>query len=148
MSERNKVIIYVFVFIIVLIGVSLFMNMSNSNNSKKQDTVKEAKSNVIIEINEDNFEEEVIKCDRKVLIDFYATWCGPCKSLEPVIEEVAQKNEDLKVVQIDVDKNRELTNKYSIQAMPTLIVVENGDEINRSVGVIPKSRILEVCGME
>ena len=79
------------------------------------------------------------------VVDFYATWCGPCKMLEPVVEEVANENENLKVVRIDVDKNVNLVYKYNIQAMPTLVVVQNGQEVKRSVGVIPKQNILELC---
>ncbi|MCR5186029.1 MAG: thioredoxin [Clostridia bacterium] len=99
---------------------------------------------IAVEVNSTNFQKEVIESDKKVLIDFYATWCGPCQMLSPVLEEVAVENSDIKLVKIDVDQNEELAYKYGISAMPTIIVMENGEEINRSIGVISKEDILKL----
>ena len=86
----------------------------------------------------------IIILNPKLLI-VYATWCMPCKSLKPVIEQIANENKDLKVVEIDVDKCESLVLKYNIQAMPTLVVIENGEEVNRIVGAVPKEDILKLC---
>ena len=104
----------------------------------------ELSKEISIEVNSINFQKEVLNSDKKVLIDFYATWCVPCQMLSPVLEEVAAENSDIKLVKIDVDQNEELAYKYGISAMPTVIVMEKGEEINRSVGVISKEEILKL----
>ena len=86
-------------------------------------------------INENNFEEEVLKSDIPVLVDFWATWCGPCKMLAPVIEAIAKDHEgELKVCKADVDDNGELAEKYGISSIPTVILFKNGEAVKRSVG--------------
>ena len=142
MSEKLKVLLGIVGFIIVIIGVAIFMN-NRTTTIDNTNKVQEGKNN-IIEVDESDFEREVLNSNKKVLIDFYATWCNPCKMLEPIIEEVANENQNLKVVRINVDKNTNLANRYRIQAMPTLVVIENKNEINRSVGAIPKDKILEL----
>ena len=111
------------------------------DNSNDKIQVTEDK---VIKVTEENFEEEVLKSDKKVLIDFYADWCGPCKVLSPIVEEVAKENPDIKVVKINVDENNELSYKYKTYSIPTLVVIENGVEVNRAVGAIPKDSILEL----
>ena len=98
----------------------------------------------MVKITNYNFEEEVLKSDKTVLIDFYANWCAPCKMLSPVIEEVAIENDDIKVVKINVDDLQELAVKYEVISIPTLVVIKNGQEVKRSVGFISKSQILEL----
>ena len=152
MNEKIKTIILIFIFFIVVIGIAVYMNNRELNNNSEEsmknldNTEIISSNNKIIEVNEENFEAEVLKSDKKVLIDFYATWCGPCKMLHPIIEEIAKENSDLKVVQIDVDKCEELAVKNSVSAMPTLIVMENGNEVNRLVGLNEKKYILKICG--
>ena len=90
----------------------------------------------------DNFEEEVLKSEKTVLVDFWATWCGPCRMLAPVIEEISEENTDIKVCKIDVDEEPELAAEYGIQSIPTLIVFKDGKAVNKSVGVIPKDEII------
>ena len=97
---------------------------------------------VVTEVTEATFEKEVLKSDKKVLIDFYADWCSPCKTLSPIVEEVAKENPNIKVVKIDVDSNESLAYKYQAYSIPTLVVIENGEEVNRSVGAIPKADVL------
>ena len=145
MKEKIKVIIGIIIFILVLVAIMVFFNRKNnlqkySNNNELTGSAKD-----IIEVNDNNFEPEVINSNKKVLVDFYATWCMPCKSLKPVIEQIANENKDLKVVEIDVDKCESLVLKYNIQAMPTLVVIENGEEVNRIVGAVPKEDILKLC---
>ena len=93
---------------------------------------------MIIEGNKEIFEKEVLNYDGKVLVDFNATWCGPCRMLKPVLDEIAK---DKKIIAIDVDQNEELAITYGIQSIPCLILFENGKEIKRSVGLIPKADI-------
>ena len=98
----------------------------------------------ILKINEDNFEKEVLESEKTVLIDFFADWCGPCKMLSPIIEQFAKENEKVKVVKINVDELPDLAVKYGVRSIPTLVVIKNSEEVNRSVGLIDKSEILEL----
>lgn len=95
-----------------------------------------------------NFETEVLKADKPVLVDFWASWCAPCRMLAPVVEEVAEETEGRAVVgKLNVDDEMELARKYRVASIPTLIVFENGQEIRRSVGVIEKEDILDMLGL-
>ena len=98
----------------------------------------------MVKITNENFEDEILKSDKTVLIDFYADWCAPCKMLSPIIEGVAEENNDIKVAKINVDELQELAIKYEVMSIPTLVVIKNGQEVNRSVGFISKSQILEL----
>ncbi|MBO4392601.1 MAG: thioredoxin [Clostridia bacterium] len=89
-----------------------------------------------------NFEEEVIRSDKPVLVDFWATWCGPCRMLAPVIEEISEERNDIKVCKIDVDEEPELAAEYGIQSIPTLIVFKDGQPVKKSIGVRPKDDII------
>lgn len=93
---------------------------------------------MVIEGNKEIFEKEVLNFEGKVLVDFNATWCGPCRMLKPVLDEIAN---DKKIIAIDVDNNEELASNYGIMSIPCLILFENGKEIKRSVGLISKSEI-------
>ena len=98
----------------------------------------------VMKVTSANFEEEVLNSDKAVLIDFYADWCGPCKMFSPIVESVAEENEDIKVVKIDVDNAQDLAIKYQIMSIPTIVVIKNGQEVNRNVGVVSKSQIVEM----
>ena len=98
----------------------------------------------ILKINKDNFEKEDLESEKTVLIDFFADWCGPCKMLSQIIEQFAKENEKVKVVKINVDELPDLAVKYGVRSIPTLVVIKNGEEVNRSVGLIDKSEILEL----
>jgi len=91
-----------------------------------------------------NFEEEVLNSDKTVLIDFYADWCGPCKAYSPIVEAVASENEDIKVVKINVDDAQDLAIKYQVMSIPTTVVIKNGQEVNRAVGMMSKSDLVEM----
>ena len=97
-----------------------------------------------IVITSENFEEEVVKSDKPVLLDFWAPWCGPCKMLSQVVDKVAEETEDIKVGKVNVDDNEDLAMKFKTMSIPTLIVFKDGVEVNRSVGVISKSEILDL----
>ena len=100
----------------------------------------------VIEVNNNNFENEVLKSDIKVLVDFNAEWCGPCRMLKPIVEEIANSNSNVKVVSINIDEEDELAAKYSVFSIPCLVVFENGKEINRNVGLISKDAIESLIG--
>ncbi len=98
----------------------------------------------VITITSDNFDAEVIKSEKTVLLDFWASWCGPCKMLSPVVDEIADENPDIKVGKINVDEENELAAKFGISSIPTLVVMKNGKIEASSVGVRPKSEILAI----
>ena len=99
---------------------------------------------MVIEINNENFEQEVLKSNKTVLIDFYAEWCGPCQMLSPIVEQVAQENDNIKVVKVNVDENQSLAVEFGIKSIPTLIVIKEGKEANRAVGMLSKTELLEL----
>ncbi len=100
----------------------------------------------IQEINNAEFEEVVLKSDKPVLVDFNATWCGPCRMLKPVLEEIADERADVKVVGIDVDENRDLAGEYGVFSIPCLVLFKDGAEADRSVGLVPKEQVLALLG--
>lgn len=87
-----------------------------------------------IKLTKDNFNDVVINSEKPVLIDFWATWCGPCKMIAPVIEQVAKEREDIKVCKVNVDEEEELAVKFGIQSIPTLVIVKNGEIAGKAVG--------------
>jgi thioredoxin 1 len=97
----------------------------------------------VLEFTDNNFEEEVLKSDKTVLIDFYADWCGPCKMMSPIIDEIAEENSEVKVGKVNVDDNMEVAEKYQIMSIPTILVVKNGSVTKQFVGVTSKSEIEE-----
>ena len=152
MKDKVKAINLIIIFVSLLVIISAIVNRASTkenivdNDTAKTNQIEDISitKDVVLEVDSKNFESEVINSDKKVLIDFYATWCGPCKILSPVLEEVAIENEDIKLVKIDVYENEDLVYKYGITAMPTIIVIENGQEVNRSVGAISKDKVLEL----
>ena len=98
----------------------------------------------VLKVTSENFEKEVLQSDKTVLIDFYADWCGPCKMLSPIVDEVAEENTDIKVVKINVDNAQDLAMKYQVMSIPTLVVIKDGREVNRSVGLIDKTEVVSL----
>ena len=100
----------------------------------------------LLKLTRDNFETEVLNSTLPVLIDFYADWCGPCRMLGPVIDEIAEEATDFKVGKVNIDEQPELATKYQVMSVPTLVVIKNGDVANRVTGVTPKQKILDMIG--
>ena len=95
-------------------------------------------------LNKNNFDEFVLNSDKPVLLDFSASWCGPCRMVSPLIEEIADERTDIRVGKVNVDENPELASRFGVMSIPTLVVVKNGQITNRSVGARPKAQILEL----
>ena len=123
------------------------LNVDNSSSTTGENTInenEEVDNMSVIKVTDQNFEQEVLNSEVPVLVDFYADWCGPCKILSPIVEEVAQENSNIKVVKVNIDESQATAVKYQVMSIPTLVVIKSGNEVTRSVGVISKSEILNM----
>ncbi len=149
----NKKIFLIFI-IFLFVGGVLFANAYLNHLSDIRDAENgvvsekiEKKANTtkkVVLVNESKFDDEVTNYDGKVLVDFYADWCGPCKRQSPIIDELAKEVEDVKFLKVDTDANRNLSNEFAIRYIPTLILFENGKEKDRLVGLNDKETIKEL----
>ena len=98
----------------------------------------------IVKLTTENFEQEVLQSDRTVLVDFYADWCGPCKMMSPVIDEIAAERADVKVGKLKIDQEMEVAQKYGVMSIPTIIVFKNGEAVQKDMGAKPKAAVLEM----
>lgn len=95
----------------------------------------------VLEVTGASFEKEVLQSDRPVLADFYADWCGPCKMLRPILEEISDDRQDVKVVSINIDEEDELAEQFDVSAIPCVVLIKDGMEVDRSVGLKPREAI-------
>lgn len=95
-----------------------------------------------ININQNNFREEVLNSDKTVLLDFWASWCGPCRMVSPIVDEIAAERPDIKVGKVNVDEQSELAAQFRVMSIPTLVVIKDGKIVNQAVGARPKNQIL------
>ena len=100
----------------------------------------------VVEVNKDNFENEVLNSNTKVLVDFNADWCGPCKMLKPIIDEIAEEKTDLKIVSINIDDEDELSEEYNVSSIPCLVLFDKGKEVKRNVGLMSKDDLETFIG--
>ncbi len=98
----------------------------------------------VTEVTSENFNELIKNCDKTVLLDFWASWCGPCQMISPIVEEVAKERDDITVGKINVDEQMELAQEFGISSIPTLVVIKDSKIANKSVGLISKSEILSL----
>lgn len=140
MKNKILIIILTVLFVVGMIILSIYLN----NRNKVEISNEEESGMEIMKVTSANFEEEVLNSDKTVLIDFYAEWCMPCKAYSPIVESVASENEDIKVVKIDVDNAQEIAYKYQVMSIPTTVIIKNGQEVNRAVGMMSKSDLVEM----
>ncbi len=100
----------------------------------------------VVTITKDNFESEVLRSEKPVLLDFWASWCGPCRMLSPIVDEVAEERTDVKVGKVNVDEQSELAAQFGVMSIPTLLVFEGGKLVRQAVGARPKAGVLELLG--
>ncbi|MBQ2280485.1 MAG: thioredoxin [Ruminococcus sp.] len=98
----------------------------------------------VLEVTGARFEKEVLQSDRPVLADFYADWCGPCKMLRPILEEISDDRQDVKVVSINIDEEDELAEQFDVSAIPCVVLIKDGMEVDRSVGLKPREALEEL----
>ena len=109
---------------------------------RSQTKHEEDKKMSVLNITKENFENEVVKSEKVVLLDFFATWCGPCRMVGPIIDEIAEENEHIVVGKVDVDAQTELATKFQVYSIPTLVVLKNGEVLKQSTGAKSKAQIL------
>ena len=98
----------------------------------------------VVHVNKESFQQEVLNSDKPVLLDFWASWCNPCRMLSPVLDEIAAERPDIKVCKVNIDEQPELASRFQIMSIPTLLVVKDGQIVNQSMGARPKNQILKM----
>lgn len=167
MKDKIKIIVLLLIFIILLFLSNNILNKQENQNANKIENIinadeetnidndiaqdnkinnleEENMSENVLEVTSENFEKEVLESEKTVLVDFYAEWCGPCKRLSPIVEEVAKEEEEVKFVKMNIDNCEDIAIEYQVMSIPTLVVMKNGKEVNRSVGLIDKEQVKEL----
>lgn len=154
MKSKISVVILASLFIGLMVFANVFVNQYILNQDKflmdegkinLKEKQEEEKMN-ILKLNHENFEEEVLKSKKTVLIDFFADWCGPCKMMSPIVEAIAEENPAVKVGKINVDEEEELAIQYQVMSIPTFLIIKNGEVVDKIVGAVDKSVLEEAIG--
>lgn len=150
MDKRKRLVIEFALFIVLLISITAVYNyLINKDNKQsiQENTIENVKEEEKIEImeieNVEQFEQEVIDESGTVFVDFYATWCMPCKVMSPIIEELAKEHKEVKFVKVDIDKNEELAIKYNVMSIPTMLIIKDGEVAKTLVGIMNKESIVK-----
>ena len=112
----------------------------HEDTNKEKEDIKMS----VINVNKENFRQEVLESDKPVLMDFWASWCGPCRMVLPIIDEIAEENPDIKVVKVNVDEEIELASQFGVMSIPALFVMKNGEIVNQAVGAKSKIQLLDM----
>ena len=151
MKEKIKIIVLIVVLVICIFGIKYILDtetekMINNDAFSEEyyDESEDLKVSSVITVTEDTFDEEVLNSDKKVVVDFYADWCGPCKQMEPIFEKVASETKDVKFVRLNVDYAQGLSLKYGAYSIPFLVVFENGEVVETNTGLISESTLKEL----
>lgn len=151
MKEKlGTLALLVVLVVLLLLCNSMLKKQENSSTNNIENTTnnivweENVMSENVLEVTSESFEKEVLESEKTVLIDFYADWCGPCKRLSPIVDEVANEIEDIKFVKVNIDNAEDIAIKYQVMSIPTLVVIKNGEEANRSVGLIDKEQIIDL----
>lgn len=142
MKNKILILICVLLFVTAMFGTKMYLDNARNTNVSEENIDYTVNNNIqeskILKVESDTFEEEVLNTTQTVVIDFYATWCGPCKMYTPIVEEFAEENQDIKVVKIDIDESQDIAFEYNVMSIPTTIIIKDGKEVDRAVGVIGK----------
>ena len=149
MKEKVEVIVLFLILILCIIGISYFLNketekrfdFSNTVINQDEEVVTDNVESKVIAVINETFKNEVLDSNQKVVIDFYADWCGPCKVFSPIFEKVSQELEDVKFVRVNVDEEPELANKYMAYSIPYIVVIENGEVVNSHTGLVDEEAL-------
>lgn len=98
----------------------------------------------VLHVTKENFQKEVLQSEKPVLLDFFAPWCGPCRMLSPILDEIAQERPDVKVIKVNVDEEQELAAQYRVVSIPSLFIISNGEVVSQTLGAKPKHQLLEM----
>ena len=146
MKDKIKFIILLLVFIILIVGSYVFNNTVQEKKITDSLIIENTISNQteeiisnVIHVDEQTFEDEVLKSSKVVLVNFYADWCGPCRILSPVVEAISNENDDIKVVKVNVDENSNLSIKYEAYSIPLLVIIKDGEVVAKNTGLITKA---------
>ena len=152
MKEKVEVIVLFLILILCIIGISYFLNKetekrfgsSNTVINQDEEVVTDNVESKVIAVTNETFKNEVLDSNQKVVIDFYADWCGPCKVFSPIFEKVSQELEDVKFVRVNVDEESELANKYMAYSIPYIVVIENGEVVNSHTGLVDEEALKQL----
>lgn len=147
MNKKLEIVIsFIGLIAFIIIAVVGYQYLTNNNNNINTNNTnnKKVEGGNVMQITSENFNEEVLQSDKPVIVDFYATWCGPCKMLAPIMEEIAAENPDIKVVKVDVDEQPELSMQYGVSSIPTIVAIKDGETVKTLVGLRSKEDIVNM----